>query len=41
MINEKFVKLFEKSFKENWELPAYDDYVATDAEARRIAEEMI
>ncbi len=26
MINEKFVKLFEKSFKENWELPAYDDY---------------
>ena len=26
MIKENFIKLFETSFKENWELPAYTDY---------------
>lgn len=26
MINENFIKLYEHSFKENWELPCYTDY---------------
>lgn len=26
MIKENFIKLFENSFKENWELPCYTDY---------------
>ena len=26
MIEENFIKLFEKSFKENWELPALTNY---------------
>lgn len=26
MINENFIKIYEKSFKENWELPALTDY---------------
>ncbi len=26
MINENFIKLYESSFKENWDLPCYTDY---------------
>lgn len=26
MINENFIKLYENSFKENWDLPCYTDY---------------
>lgn len=26
MINENFIKLYESSFKENWDLPCYSDY---------------
>ena len=26
MIEENFIKLFEKSFKENWDQPAFTDY---------------
>lgn len=26
MINEKFIKLYEHSFQENWDLPCYTDY---------------
>ena len=26
MIKENFIKLYENSFKENWDLPCYTDY---------------
>ena len=26
MIEENFIKIYEKSFKENWDLPALTDY---------------
>ena len=26
MIQENFIKIYEKSFKKNWELPALTDY---------------
>lgn len=26
MIEENFIKIYERSFKENWELPALTDY---------------
>lgn len=27
MIQENFIKIYEKSFQENWDLPALTDYV--------------
>ena len=27
MIQENFVKLYESSFKENWEMPVFTDYI--------------
>ena len=26
MIKENFIKLYENSFRENWDLPCYTDY---------------
>ena len=26
MIQENFIKLYEQSFRENWDLPCYTDY---------------
>ena len=26
MIGENFIKIYENSFRENWELPAFTDY---------------
>lgn len=41
MIKENFIKLYENSFKENWDLPCYTDYGEDNAFTyRQVAEEI-
>ena len=43
MIKENFIKLYENSFRENWDLPCYTDYGEdtqyTRSEERRVGKE--